>query len=399
MAGLITFIAFLIIFSLLVFIHEFGHFAAAKLSGVDVEEFAIGFGPALFQREFAGTNYAIRIIPLGGYVRMKGERGGELSKDADAYNNAKLRNKLFILFAGVFMNFVLAVVLGMVYLQAKDYQVIVQNLTEYSFFGAEETLSFPDTLQVSFILEEGPLGESQVLGGDLLLSIDGVAVESRQQILDLLSEKAGEEVTMEFVNVEDFSTYEVSTTLNTPTEEENYVLGVQFTNMDAQNSRGVLSAFYVIRYGENLAAGFNYSVGVFGYQIAALGSSINDAVGQSDASIVTDQLAGPVGVLDVVGEIVSAERLLELLNLTVLLNLALAFFNLLPLPILDGGQAVIEVFEAARGRKLSERSLNVLTYISLGVILLLFVIVMWKDLSQIGLFQSITDGLKSAAGR
>ncbi len=397
MAGLITFLAFLIVFGIIVFVHEFGHFAAAKLSGVGVEEFAIGFGPIIFTKEYKGTKYSVRALPLGGYVQTKGERLRE-SDDPEAYVNAPLRSKLFILFAGVFMNFVLAVILGAVYLGAVNYQVIIQNLVDYSFVGPEVNV-IPESLQVLSVQEEGPAG-GLIFAGDLLIEINGETVENRQQVLDILDQNQGQTIPLMLINVDDFTRYEVQVALNTKVNEDDPILGVGFPGAISGNPQDeILGSFYVLNYPQNIFSGFTYAVDVFGYQIAALGSSIGDAVQQSDATVVTDQLSSPAGILDIVGKIISAERLKELLNLTVVLNLALAFFNLLPLPILDGGQAVIEVVQSVRGKLFSERTMSIMIYTSFGLMLLLFVLIFFKDLTQLGFFESISNFARSALGR
>ena len=100
----------ILVFGLIVFIHELGHFIAAKFSGVTVYRFSIGFGPALIKKEFHGTLYAIRLLPLGGSVAMKGEyddEGNEIEDPTGSFNNAKLSHRFLIAFAGSFMNFLM----------------------------------------------------------------------------------------------------------------------------------------------------------------------------------------------------------------------------------------------------------------------------------------------------
>lgn len=397
MEAILTIIAFLLVFGILVFVHELGHFLAAKLTGVAVHEFAIGFGPKVFSRKYKETEYTLRLFPLGGFVKPKGERG-EKTPDKDAYINKPLLSKVFILVAGVVMNFILAVVLGAVYMSSVNYQVVVQNITDFRFLGPQVT-TIPESLKVLSVLEGGP-ADGLIQSGDLIIGIDGQPFEDTTSLLQTLSEKQGELLPLQLVNVDDFSIYNIEVKLNIAQNEGDPILGVGFPRSTDENTGGEsIPSFYVLNYPANVVSGFTYAWDMFWYQVAALGSTVSNAVSASDPSIVTDQLAGPVGILNIVGQIISAERIKELINLTVVLSLALAFFNILPIPILDGGQIVIEVVEKLRGRPFSETTMAILTYIGLGFFLLLFVVVMWKDLSQVGLFSWVIDIFRGAFGR
>src|SRR5689334_7367990 len=139
MDGILVLISLVIIVGLLVFVHEFGHFLAAKFTGVTVEEFALGFGPHLISKKYRGTLYRVNLLPLGGFVKLQGERGeGEKAeRRAGSYANKPLRVKLLILSAGVIMNVILAAVLFALYLPTVNYQVTVRKEGSFSFVGTE----------------------------------------------------------------------------------------------------------------------------------------------------------------------------------------------------------------------------------------------------------------------
>src|SRR5260221_13647235 len=122
----------ILIVGVLVFVHELGHFLAAKLSGVTVNEFAIGFGPKLFSKTLKGTKYAINLLPLGGYVQLEGENE---DIGPNSFKNKRFRVKAFVLLAGVFMNLLLAVILLGFYLNSNGYRFAVPKLVEFTFSG------------------------------------------------------------------------------------------------------------------------------------------------------------------------------------------------------------------------------------------------------------------------
>jgi len=152
--GIINIIIALLIFGIVVAVHEFGHFFVAKLNKITVHEFAIGMGPVIFQKEKNGTNYSLRAIPMGGFVAMEGE--DEESDDPNAFCQKNPLQKMAVVFAGPFMNFVLTIV------------------TFILLF----TLSGVPVNKVGNIIENSPASKSELKVGDEIKSINGTRIKS-----------------------------------------------------------------------------------------------------------------------------------------------------------------------------------------------------------------------------
>jgi regulator of sigma E protease len=389
--SILSFVVFIIIIGILVFVHELGHFLAAKLSGVTVEEFALGFGPRLFSRQFKGTVYRINLLPLGGYVKLLGERGeSEEAKSPYSYAHKPYRSKIFILAAGVVMNVLFACILFMAYLPAVNYQVSLRKEGNFNFVGAKEVSEIPPSLFVLEV-EPGSPAASVLASGDALVSLNGESVQSDEHFTTFLAEHAGQEITLGIVSSEDYKSREAKVTLRQANDEGQALLGVG----GGYNPY----TFYVVSYFENVLSGFTHAYNMFFYQIAALGSLITQAVAKSDITIVSNEVAGLVVVNDVVGSLISVRDFLSLLNLTAVVSLSLAFANFLPIPLLDGGQALIETIEKIRRKQIGNATIERINLVSLMFILALFVLITLKDIIQVDLLGNIISGIQGALGR
>ena len=346
----------ILLFSLLIFVHELGHFIAAKLSGVQVNEFSIFMGPALVKWNRGETQYTIRCIPIGGYCAMEGE--DEETQNPRAFTKAKWWKRLIILAAGSFMNFLVGVILVFVILLPSEKFVTTQvqvvetgsSLAEGNGIRAEDTI-----LEID--------GEKLYVQSDfsLILMVKG------GQTHDVLVERDGKKVMLEDVLFEPREFTEADGTVSTR-------YGISFSTTDAT-------------LGQKLKYTWNCSLDYVRMVWLSLEMLFNGDAGLADMS-------GPVGIVDQMSTAVASSKSVEdaiysLLNFGALIAINLAVMNLLPIPALDGGRIfcllLTTVVEGITKKKLNPKYEGYLH--AAGMILLLgfMAIVTLKDV--IGLFK------------
>ncbi len=395
MAQIQTIIAVIVIFGLLVGIHELGHFLAAKLSKVKVEEFAFGFGPTLFRKHYKGTLYRINLLPFGGFVKLEGDQPGDTSASPGSFNAKPLRIKLFVFFAGVFMNVILAIVLYAGYLHLNNYIVGYQQISDFNFVGAEQISSAPAGIVVSNVQPESPAA-TKLEASDVISALDGVEIQSSDQFLKLLSENQGQMVDLKVWRIVKDSAQiqqlDVNVTLRDKSiDVDKPLLGIGLSYAN--------KGFFLLKYPTSIVSAVPHSWNMFWYQLSAIGKFIQQSFEQKSIQPIAEQVGSVVEVVDVISQIVSFGLLVELINLTAIISLTLAFFNLLPVPIFDGGQALIAVIEKIKGKPLKPETLNIVYIISVSFLVVLTVLLVIKDAVQIQLFANIANGLKSLLGR
>lgn len=341
----------ILLFSILIFVHELGHFAAAKLSGVRVNEFSLFMGPALWQKQKGETMYSIRLIPIGGYCAMEGEDAD--SEDPRAFGNASWWKRLIILVAGAAMNFLLGFVLMVVVYLPVD-QVVVPVIDSFESFS---TLSGEEGLRVGDRILEVD-GETIYVQSDfsMLLSLSG------SQTHDLVVRRNGKRV-----ELKDFPMEKHLVTR----EDGSQVLlyGMNFT-IESLNLAGKLD--YAWRQSLDTVRLVRISLKML----------LTGQAGIRDMS-------GPVGIVQQMSTVAenSATPLAALLNLLYFggfIGINLAVMNLLPIPALDGGRVVgllvTTVVEAASGKKVNPKYEGYLHGAGMVLLLGLMAVIFLKDI-------------------
>lgn len=339
-----TLIAFVVIFGTIVFFHELGHFTVAKMAGIQVYEFALGFGPALFSRRWGETKYSIRALPLGGFVKMAGMDEAESLEDETEpddprnFHNKSLGWRMGTIAAGPLMNFVLAMVLFVVYFML---------------------VTIPPTIT---LIEVGSVAEQAgFLPGDQFVAIDGVPVSETQQIVEFIKAAPGREITIAVERNKEILSIPV-----TPTDKKGEgVLGV---GIDAKPQYP-----------------FSTSVKASVIQTWRMTTQLVKDLGQMITGKQEAQISGPIGIVQIVGQ-TARQGLSSLLLLAIILNINLGLLNLLPVPVLDGGWIVILAIEAVRGKPLAPEHRGIAQFIGLALLLLLMVFATIKDISRLNLF-------------
>ena len=394
---MLIWLAPLVVFGLVVFVHELGHFLAAKAIGVYAPRFSIGFGPALWRRRWGETEYVLALLPLGGYVRMASKqdqttafleggneerevpevganaappmvRGTESDRDWDPnamkpfgpkpipdhrwFESKPLIARLFILIAGVTMNVILALVIE------------IGTLTAY---GQQYTPAVVDT-----VLPDRPAARAGLQRGDSIAAIDGRPVTDWQQVLDVVSASPGRTLTLGIVRGGETRTISVQ-----PTEQD-----VQNQLTGRHHRVGRIGAGPVRRIGRIPVTFADATVAGWTATWEKASGIVDIVRGIFAGDVSTSQLGGPIAIAEV--SVQAARFGLEtLLGLIALLSINVAVLNMLPVPILDGGQILLNVLEAAKGSAFSERTREYILRVGLVAIALLFVLVMFNDIKGI----------------
>ncbi len=326
---MITIISFILVFNVIVFIHEFGHFYVARKNGIRVDEFALGMGPAILKKQVGDTLYALRIIPLGGYCKMHGE--DEKNDDPRAFNNKKAWQRFLVVFAGPAMNFILTIVI---------FAILAV------FFG------FP-TLTIDSVIEKTPAFEAGIKNGDEIVSVNG----NKAMIW--------ENVTQEIAMSKESLIFEV---------KRNNELKSFKIKPEIKDNRKTIGI--KIQVQKNPIYALGYSVKKTYYLTTQMLDFIRKLV-TGNAS--TQNVVGPLGLAGLVGD-VAKTGILNLLGLMAYISLNLGLMNLLPIPALDGGRLMFIIIEIIRGKPVPEEKEGLVHTVGFILLLLLFVFVLYNDI-------------------
>lgn len=355
---LLTIILFIVLLSVIVIIHELGHLIAAKAFGVYCQEFSIGMGPKLFSKKGKETEFSIRALPFGGFVAMAGDTDNDLETKVDTANIPKERTlpgiakykRIIIMLAGIIMNVVLAL-------------VICSLIILYNGSYAKSPAAV-----VGDVMADSPAERAGLKSGDKIVEarFDELNISSRpSDFEDFIAFTTGhDDDTLTIVYERDGKTNEVSLKKEYVQEvgEEQY--GIYATASEVADVN-IINCWYY---------GFDY--------LAFATRTIFMALGQLFVGQGLENLSGPVGVFEVTSQAVD-QGFESYLLLVALISLNVGIFNALPLPILDGGRVLILLIEAVIRRPLSEKAINALMYVSLFVILGLFVFVTFQDILRL----------------
>lgn len=382
---IITIFVLLLIVGILVFVHELGHFLAAKISGVPVEEFAIGFGKTIFQKKYKGTEYKINLLPLGGYVQLEGEDGG-------VFRNKSFRVKAFVLLAGIMMNIVLAIILLTFYLSTNSYRTAVPSFVDHTFTNTQMQESlFP--LVVNSVDPEGP-SVGKFFDGDVIVKVNNEKFSSFDDFLSKLEKYQTQEIPFSFLDLESFDITERSIEVPQKNEDGTF-LKVAMYPYDSQSGRPT----YFIKYNENIVAGASMTYDFFVYQFKALGSILGNAFSTGDYTEVSNSVGGLPSIGNQIGQAVSFNAYEILIPLTALFSINLAMINILPFPALDGGQLFIAFLERITRRRVPDSILNKINFFGFVFLMGLGLLITFKDIIQLNWIGSIGDLLRGIVGR
>ena len=345
---MLTIIAFIFVFSILIFFHEFGHFIAAKASGVKVYKFAFGFGPRILGFTKNQTEYVICLIPLGGYVKMAGEMGQESVKETSEeipeeqrFDKKSLGIRALIVALGPFMNIATAVVIFSFIFFINGIPVVTNS--------------------VSTVIENGPAEQAGIYSGDKIIAINSIKMEEPKRIANIINESSGEELQITLDREG-----EIIDVFIIPEYDDNYKKGLIGITFEVSVEKiNIFSAFL-----KGLMTTGNIIKLIFSNTIEMITGK------------VPIEIAGPLGIAQMTGE---AAKLgfLNLLYFTAILSIFIGLFNLLPIPILDGGHIIILAIEKLRGKPLEAEKINFMYLIGISLMIIIFIIATYKDILRV----------------
>lgn len=354
-----TILLFLALLSVLVLVHEWGHYFAAKKSGMKVEEFGLGFPPrvASFKRK-DGMVVSLNAVPLGGFVKIKGESGEEADAP-DSFASKSIPKRFMVLIAGVVMNLVTAAVIFTV-----GFVVGMPTVTEDVIPGA--IVSNP-SIHVLEVVDGSPAQEAGITVGDRILSIDGAPYEDSESARAALSPDGGPHELV-IARGEEVVTVSVDARYIESIDREAVGVGLLETG--------------TVRFPWYLAPirGIEATVSATWQIVAALGGLVGNLVTRTP---IDAEIAGPVGIAVVTGE-VAKMGFSHLLQFAAMLSLNLAVLNALPIPALDGGRIAFLFLEAIRRKKATPQFEQTVHTIGFALLMLLVLVVTFRDI--VGLF-------------
>jgi regulator of sigma E protease len=358
---LVTIIVFILILSVLVFVHELGHFFTARKSGIAVEEFGLGFPPRIWGKKKGGTLYSVNWIPLGGFVKIKGE-DGENRQDADSFGHKGFWTKSLVLSAGVLMNVVLAFVL----------------LSFGFMFGLPQALDNSELnapyvkgvkVQITAVIKDSPAAAAGIKANDQIIRLNGQEVQNEDQVLNYIKEHQEEEIVLSLASAGQIKDVSVK-----PGQVAGYeggkALGINIVQVGL-----VKYGFWASWYHGLTATG----ILLFRIVLAFYGLLKNLIMG---AGVAAD-LSGPVGVAVLTGQVVDL-GLAYVIQFAAMLSLNLAVINFFPFPALDGGRFLFLVIEKIRRKPNNQKVENLIHNLGFSLLMLLIVFITYRDLLHYG---------------
>lgn len=352
-------IGVLIIFTILVVAHEFGHFSMARREGVTVEEFGVGFPPRVFGRKKGKTLYSINALPIGGFVRLKGEDG--VAKGADSFATKEFWPKTRIIMAGVAVNFIIAYVI-FTFLLVIGMPPLGQKLP--SFGPIQPHQSGQAELTVFGVTSGSAAAKAGLVQGDTIVTIGGVSVQDNTQLRAFTTTHKGEQVTI----VVKHAGQQVDKIAVLGTDEKAGILGVSAEQLQ-------LSSY------SWWAAPIAALVLMFQFVIATLGAFGNLIVGLFTRHEVSEQVSGPIGVVSVFSQVVNFGPRFVLLFVASI-SLSLAVINALPLPALDGGRQFVLILRKL-GVKITPERENLVHIAGFVALIALMIVISISDIIRL----------------
>jgi regulator of sigma E protease len=346
--------AFIIVLGILVFFHELGHFLVARLCGVGVEVFSLGFGPRLVGRTVGRTDYRISGIPLGGFVKMVGEEPDAEIDPADiplSFTHKSVWKRILIVAAGPLFNLILALLI---------------------FFGIF-MISGAYILEpvVGTVNADTPAEAAGLKKGDRIIVIDGRAIATWDEMAAAIMESRGKALTVTFQRGAEERTVDITPQTTAMKnlfgeETERYVIGIASAGVVHQKA---------LTLGEALGESV-----VKTYEITRL--TVLSIVKLIQGVVSTKTLGGPIMIAQMAGE-QAREGTTNLVFFIALLSINLGILNFLPIPVLDGGHLVFFFIEAVMGKPVNRRVREVAQQAGIFVLLLLMIFVFYNDISRI----------------
>ena len=350
-------LSFILVLGILIFVHEFGHFLIAKLCGVRVLKFSLGFGNKVIGRKWGETEYLISAFPLGGYVKMYGEQQGDPIPESErvrSFSHKSVLQRFAIVFGGPFFNLLFAVVLF---------------FTMFALAGLPEPV---DTTRIGHVSPGSVAEKAGLKAGDHILSIDGQKTVSWLQVSGLIKTSRGKEVLLvidrsgESVTVRAVPTMEKVKNIFGEEVGERYLLGITRSDEIRYKKVGLI---------ESIKAAFIQTWNLIYLTIMGIVKIIERVIPASE-------LGGPIRIAEIAGQQLEAGWM-NLLYFMGLLSINLGILNLLPIPVLDGGHLFFLTLEGIRKKPVSDRVMEISQKVGIALLGTLMLFVFYNDIFRI----------------
>ncbi len=347
----------------LIFFHELGHFFAAKLFGVKVEAFSIGFGPVLLHRKKGDTDYRLSLIPVGGYCAMKGEKDFQKSLDAgldhieaekDSMYGVHPFKRLLIAFAGPFFNLFFAF-----------FALTCISLIGYTYYSYSNKIDVPDEKNHAEI--KSAAKEAGIQSGDTIIKIDGNNTEDFSDLVEQISKKPDQDIILTVIRDGKELEFKVHTELDKKTGGGKIGIIARTESLEQKEKK---PKWILPAVAEGFVETCKYSyLTVKGFFTLFKGVDLSETV------------SGPARIADMMGQAVKESfgssvktGIVSTLSFMAVISISLGIMNLLPVPVLDGGLILFAFIELVFRRKLSPKILYYIQFVGIAFIAVMFVI-------------------------
>ena len=331
---MLTVIVAILVFNGIVFVHEGGHFIAARLGGIKVVEFALGMGPKLIGKKIGETMYSLRAFPIGGFCLMLGE--DEEKNDPGAFNNSPIMSRIAAVITGPIVNLLLAVLI---------YSLVIVPVA---------------TPIIGQVTKGMPAEKAGIVAGDTIVDVNDVKISDWQQLKPEISKYEGEQVTITLENKGVERDVQLNPVKNPNTED--IVIGVtQKIKLD----------------GFSLGEGIKTTATISKMMLGFLSELVR---GKAD----TEEVSGPISIIVYMNE-AAKSGFLSVLYLTAIISLNLAILNLLPVPALDGGRLLFLFVELIRRKKIPAEKEGMVHFVGLVALMALSIFLMYRDIIKFNL--------------
>jgi regulator of sigma E protease len=342
---MLTLIASVFVFGLLIIFHEFGHFVVAKMIGIKVNEFSLGFGPKILTVTGGETTYNLRLVPLGGFVNMAGMDPNEETDEKDierGFNKKSVWQRIAVIFAGPLMNFFLAALLFAVIFVSQGQPVPSSG---------------------TGIGDVNPGYPAEIAGltaGDKIVAVDGIAVDNWNDMAKLINERPEKDISVVVLRGDSELLIEMKT----------------IRDGDGLGKIGIYPAEEYVKVGllQSISLGVQWTV--------AFTVVIMEFLSRMIFGQVPAELGGPVRIVNEIG-VAAQLGFIMLLKLAAILSLNLGLFNLFPIPALDGSRILFLVWEKIRRRPVDPVKENFIHLVGFALLMLLMLIITYNDILQI----------------
>ncbi len=350
---IVSLLIFFVVLSILVLVHEFGHFWVAKKSGVWVEEFGLGLPPRIWGKKIGDTLYSINALPFGGFVNLHGDNTEDKIKDPKrSFLHKSKKARAAIVLAGVVMNFFLAVICFSI---------------GYSFLGfPKET----ENVKVIDVADNSPASDGEIQPGDIVRTVEGEKATSNGGFISLVEKYKGEEITLELERNGEMINVQVTPRKDPPANQG--ALGVVISSTEVYFPPIWQRPFLGVYYG--------FKDAIFWGKVVLQGFAkiVTDLAGGT----VPKDVAGPVGIYALTSQAASF-GILSLINFMGILSVNLAILNVFPFPALDGGRLLFIIIESILGKRVVPKVEATVHTIGMALLLILIFAITAYDIRRL----------------